>query len=88
MKKNSGKPRASKADRAYFARIARGNRAIVDERPPNSLDEMLDRLERIRRDLGAMARPGITADGDGDLASHLAFLERQHRIDGHGTHSA
>jgi hypothetical protein len=68
--------RASSADREYFARIARQNLAIEDETPPASLAEMLDRLEKIRRSHGALARPGVTSADEGDLAGHLAFLER------------
>ena len=76
--------RASPSDREYFARIARDNRALGDERAPASLAEMFDRLEQIRRTAGALARPGIAEDGDGDLAGHLAFLERVRAVERRG----
>jgi hypothetical protein len=68
--------RASSADREYFARLARQNLAIEDETPPASLAEMFDRLEKIRRSHGALARPGVARSAEGDLPGHLAFLER------------
>jgi hypothetical protein len=76
--------RASSSEREYFARVARGNRAIEDEKAPASLAEMFDRLEQIRRSHGALARPGAAGDDDGDLASHLAFLRRVRRVKGRG----
>ena len=50
---------ASQTDRAYFARIAQANLRLEDEPVPRSLDEMFDRLDRIRQSLGAWALPGI-----------------------------
>jgi hypothetical protein len=41
---------------------------------------MFDRLERIHSALGALSEPGIAGSDDGDLASHLAFLERSKEI--------
>jgi hypothetical protein len=82
--------RASADDRAYFARIARQNRSLEDEDVPESLAEMFDRLEHIRRTLGPLAEPGIEADADdeGDLASHRAFLERVREIRRRGANRA
>lgn len=77
--------RASRSDRAYFERVARQNERLVDLPPPTSLAEMFDRLETIRRTHGALARAGL-AGGEGDLGSHLAYLERVRRIGGRGTH--
>jgi hypothetical protein len=77
--------RASAADRAYFERIAAGNRALDNGRPPASLNEMFDRLERIRESLGALAEPGRPGTDDGDLESHLAFLARCKQIRTRGT---
>jgi len=73
--------RASSSDREYFARIARQNRALDDERPPSSLAEMFDRLDAMRRSLGGLARPGAAEPGDGDLPGHLAFLARVRAIE-------
>ena len=83
--------RASQADRDYFARVARANLLLLDEeRPPNSLDEMFDRLELIRRQLGALAIPGIPAgeSDDGDLGGHLHFLARMRSAPNRGSHGA
>ena len=80
--------RASSADRDYFARIARQNREIQDERVPASLAEMFDRLERIRRSLGALAWPGAEGADEGDLPGHLAFLERQRTVGRRGAHGS
>ncbi len=79
--------RASTADRAYFQRIARQNPSLSQDVAPSSLAEMFDRLEQIVHTLGALAKPGIAGSDDGDLAFHLAFLERckeiQHRAAEH-----
>ena len=74
-------PRASSADRAYFERIAQRNRSLEEDPVPTSLAEMFDRLEQIRRTHGALASPGIPGPDDGDLASHLAFLQRLREIE-------
>jgi hypothetical protein len=66
--------KASAADHAYFARIARANAGLVEE-PPSSLDDVLIRMAQIRRHLGPLAEPGkIDEAGDGDLTGHLRFL--------------
>jgi hypothetical protein len=67
---------ASRSEREYFARVGSANRALGGESVPGSLAEMFDRLERIRRASGALARPGVPETGEGDWPSHLAFLER------------
>jgi hypothetical protein len=77
--------KASPADRDYFARLARANVLIQDEQVPQSLDEMFDRLEQIRRQLGAWARPGVQVEDDGDLDGHLRFLARQRIVLARGT---
>ncbi len=77
-------PRASAADREHMRRLGEANRALLrDEHPPASLREMLDRMERIERNLGRFAKPGIPG-GDGDLASHLNYLERRRTLGRHG----
>ncbi len=73
--------RASSSDREYFARIARQNRLLDDERPPGSLAEMFDRLEAMQRSLGKLARPGAAEIGEGDLPGHLAFLARVRAVE-------
>jgi len=77
-------PKASSADRDYFARVAAGQGAIADERPPASLAEMFDRLAQIRISHGALTTPGVPGDDTGDLAEHLAFLERVRARTGRG----
>jgi hypothetical protein len=76
--------RATSSERDYFARVARQNRALGDECAPASLAEMFDRLEQIRRSVGALAFPGVAEAGDGDLAGHLAFLERVRAVERRG----
>jgi hypothetical protein len=71
-----GMSRASSSERAYFARVARQSAALDDEAPPASLAEMFDRLERVRRALGDLARPGAAEAGDADLEGHRAFLAK------------
>jgi hypothetical protein len=65
--------RASSADRAHFARLAREMRALDDEVAPTSLREALERMDRILLRLGSWARPGIGGETDGDLYAHLAL---------------
>jgi hypothetical protein len=67
---------ASRSEREYFARVGSANRALGGESVPGSLAEMFDRLEQIRCAAGALAKPGVQADGEGEWPSHLAFLER------------
>ena len=67
--------RASDRERRYFERIGAANRATGGG-PPATLAEAFDRLERMAEQLGPLARPGVEEPGDGDLGSHLAFLER------------
>jgi hypothetical protein len=76
--------RPSSAERAYLERIDRDNRALETDGVPASLAEMFERLERIRRSHGALARPGVGGSDDGDLAAHLAFLERRRMIERRG----
>ena len=71
---------ATASERAYFDRIAQQNRSLCPDEVPASLAEMFDRMEQIRRTLGALADPGIAGSHDGDLPSHLAFIERSKEI--------
>jgi hypothetical protein len=80
--------KASQADRDYFARVARANLALAGNEPPGSLDEMFDRLDQIRRELGALAQPGIAGPDDGDLDGHLRFLARQRYVLNRGKNGA
>ena len=79
---------ASAADRDYFARVARANRTLGDDRAPTSLDDMFARLDRIRRLHGALAEPGVVGPGDGDLAGHLQFLANMRAVLRRGTNRA
>jgi hypothetical protein len=76
--------KASSADRDYFARIARANQQLPDDRVPASLEEMFDRLEAIRRTHGALARPGVDGSDRGDLDGHLRFLAHVRAVLRHG----
>ena len=67
---------ASQADRDYFARIARANLLLADEVAPASLDEMFDRLERITREFGDLAQPGIAPADETSRHDHAHFLAR------------
>ncbi len=73
--------RAPPADRAYFRRVAAANARLDRDRPPGSLDEMFERLERMEQRLGALGQAGAAGSDDGDLASHLAYIERLRSID-------
>lgn len=77
--------RASAEDRSYFERIAMANGRLEESAVPSSLAEMFDRLERARRILGPLARPGVDADDEGDMGAHLAFLEKVQRARSRGT---
>jgi hypothetical protein len=65
--------RASTADRAHLARVAREMRALDDEVAPASLREALERMDQILLRLGSWAQPGIEGESDGDLYAHLAI---------------
>ena len=80
--------RASDSDRAHFRRIAEANAPLPDDVPPASLEEMFDRLDRIRRQLGAAARPGRTGEDDGDLESHLRYLAKRQEAGARGAKRA
>lgn len=74
--------KATAAERDYFARVARANAALDDDRPPASLAEMLERLEAMRRRLGALARPAGPGGEEADLDAHRAFLARLRAVRG------
>ena len=80
--------RVSAEELDYFERITRQNRALPEDEVPSSLAEMFDRLERIRERCGSLSSPGVDGGGEGDLHSHLAFLERQARIRRRGAERA
>ena len=68
--------RASVADRAYFARVARANAVLEDARPPASLRETLARMEALRAMLPEGLANAAGHVGEDDLESHLAYLRR------------
>jgi hypothetical protein len=77
--------RASEADRAHMRKIGEAKRALAREAlPPGSLREMFERMEQIARWHGELAKPGVAGDDDGDLASHLAYLERRRALSARG----
>lgn len=73
--------RASREERRYFRRIADANARLDDGGPPASLAETFDRPEAMERRLHPLGRAGIGGPHDGDLDSHLAFLERLRTVD-------
>jgi hypothetical protein len=74
------RPRVSDADRAHFRAIAEASEPLPGEAPPRSLAEMLERLEAIRRTLGAAARPGLAGEDDSELEAHLRMLRRAEEV--------
>ena len=80
--------RATASDRAYFERVRQQSEQLDEPAVPASLAEMFERLEAIRRIHGSLAEAGVEGDGDGDLASHLAYLSRLRRIGSGGTDGA
>lgn len=73
--------RASASDRDYFRRVAAANERLELPKPPGSLEEVFERLEYMEDRLGGLRHARGSDPGDGDLASHLAYLERLRRID-------
>ena len=72
-------PRVSAADREYMRKLGEQKRLLEDATLPRSLAEVLDRMEAIERQFGELAKPGVSGDTDGDLAAHLAFVNRKPR---------
>lgn len=72
---------ASANEKDYFRRIASQNQALSQDQLPASLAEMFERLALMKSQLGPLAEPGKSGPTDGDLASHLAYLERLRSID-------
>lgn len=72
---------ASAKEKDYFRRVAALNRALTGEQPPDSLAEAFERLDLLRLQLGPLAEPGKSGPADGDLESHLAYLNRLRSID-------
>jgi hypothetical protein len=72
--------RASRADRAHFQRIADANGPLPEDAPPRSLIEVFERLDEIRRTLGAAAQPGVAGEDEAELEAHLRVLLRGREI--------
>ena len=72
---------ASASEHNYFDRVARQNRSLPVENPPNSLAEMFERLALLRLHTGQLAEAGQPETDDGDLRSHQDYLKRLRRID-------
>jgi hypothetical protein len=81
MSETEQKPeRASEKDRAHMRKIGAAKRALAREgKPPASLAEMFARMEEIERRHGSLAKPRVEG-GDGDLASHIAYLDRRRSL--------
>jgi hypothetical protein len=80
MSDEKKQPRASEADRAHMARVARQMRELDDEAAPASLAEALDRMDAIARRLGRWAKPGVEGESEGDLYAHLAMIKQPPRV--------
>ena len=63
-------------ERAYLDRIRRASATLEDAAPPESLQEAFARFAALTELHQRMAAGAPDDSGDGDLASHLAFLER------------
>lgn len=78
--------RASAAERGHFARVGAASAALPDETPPRSLEEVFERLDAIRRALGAAARPGLAGEDASELEAHLRLRRRGREVEANGTH--
>lgn len=77
--------RASESERAYWKKLEAASRAEESELPPpQSLDEVFDRMEAIRARLGPLASAGLPADDDAAIAENLRIRERFLRKKAHG----
>jgi hypothetical protein len=72
--------RISEADRAHFRAIAAASGPLPEDGPPQSLGELFERLETIRRNLGSAARPGLEGEDESELEAHLRVLRRGREI--------
>ena len=77
--------RASASDRAHFDRVGAASAALPEDVPPRSLEEVFERLDAIRRTLGAAARPGLAGDDASELEAHLRLRQRGREIEANGT---
>ena len=73
--------KATASDRDYFRRVGRSNREVSRSPPPASLAEMFERLETAARQLGSPAAPEQGLSSEGDLSSHLAYLDQIHSVE-------
>ena len=76
--------RASPRDREHFRRIAEASGPLPEDAPPRSLVELFDRLDAIRRSLGAAALPGAAGEDEGELEAHLRVLRRGRELGARG----
>jgi hypothetical protein len=75
-----GRGQASRAERDYYRRIGEKSRRLEDATPPRSLEEMFNRLEEMRRRLGALTVPGLSGEDESELLAHLRLYERWKEI--------
>jgi hypothetical protein len=72
--------RASAGDRRHFERVAEASGPLPDDAPPRSLEEVFERLDAVRRTLGAASRPGVAGEDESELEAHLRVLRRGREI--------
>jgi hypothetical protein len=72
--------RASETEIAHFRRVAAASGPLPEDAPPGSLAEMFDRLDAIRRTLGAAVQPGVAGEDEAELEGHLRVWRRTREI--------
>jgi hypothetical protein len=80
--------RATEAERAHFRAIAEASGPLPDDAAPGSLAEVFERLDAIRRSVGAAARPGVPGEDESELEAHLRVLRRAREIGAGGARRA
>ena len=71
------RPRASESEKAYWRKLASANARLdpVDP-PPESMQDVFERMELIRRRLGRLCEPGLPPDDERAMAENREFRDR------------
>lgn len=80
--------RASADERRHFERIAEASGPLPEDAPPRSLEEVFERLETVRRTLGAACVPGVAGEDASELEAHLRVLARGREVGAGGAKRA